>query len=122
VLKLYNTLTKKVEAFTPLNPPKVGLYTCGPTVYDYTHIGHLRKYVGDDVLRRLLQVDGYEVRQVMNITDVGHLTSDADEGDDKLEKGAKERGESVWEVAKYFEDYFFKSARFLCFLNGKSYS
>lgn len=109
MLRLYNTLTRKIEEFIPLNPPKVGMYTCGPTVYDYTHIGHLRKYVGDDILRRVLTGNGFEVKHVMNITDVGHLTSDEDAGDDKLEKGAKERGESVWEVAKFFEDYFFKS-------------
>lgn len=109
MLKLHNTLTRKIEEFNPLNPPKVGMYTCGPTVYDYTHIGHLRKYAGDDILRRVLEVNGYELKHVMNITDVGHLVSDADEGDDKLEKGARERGMSVWEVAKFFEDYFFKS-------------
>lgn len=109
MLKLHNTLTKKVEGFIPLNPPKVGLYTCGPTVYDYTHIGHLRTYVGNDILKRILGANGYEVLHVMNITDVGHLTSDADEGDDKLDKRAKERGQTVWEVAKFFEEYFFKS-------------
>ena len=109
VLKLFNTLTKKIEEFIPLDPPKVGMYTCGPTVYDYTHIGHLRKYIGDDILKRVLVANGFEVKHVMNITDVGHLTSDEDTGDDKLEKGAKERGQNVWEVAKFFEDYFFKS-------------
>jgi cysteinyl-tRNA synthetase len=109
MFKLFNTLSRSVEDFTPLNPPKVGLYACGPTVYDYTHIGHLRKYTGDDVLIRTLKANGFEVKHVMNITDVGHLTSDEDEGDDKLEKGAKERNESVWEVAEYFTDYFFNA-------------
>lgn len=109
MLKLYNTLTRKVEEFMPLNPPKVGMYTCGPTVYDYTHIGHLKKYIGDDVLRRVLEVNGYEVKHVMNITDVGHLVSDEDSGEDKLEKGAREKEMSVWDLAKFFTDYFLKS-------------
>ena len=109
MLKIFNTLSRKVEEFVPINPPKVGMYACGPTVYDYTHIGHLRKYIGDDILRRVLAVNGYDVKHVMNITDVGHLTSDEDAGDDKLEKGAKERGKTVWEVAKFFEEFFFKS-------------
>ncbi len=108
-LRLYNTLTKKIEEFKPLVPGKVGLYTCGFTVYDYAHIGHVKKYVGDDVLRRLLVVNGYTVQHVQNVTDVGHLTSDADEGDDKLEKGAKEKNMTVWELAKFFTDYFYKT-------------
>ncbi|MBI2039779.1 cysteine--tRNA ligase [Candidatus Microgenomates bacterium] len=109
MLKLYNTLTKKVEEFKPINPPSVGMYTCGPTVYDYTHIGHLRTYVGNDILRRILEANEYQVKHVMNITDVGHLVSDRDSGEDKMEKGAKQFGKSVWEVAKFFEDYFFRS-------------
>jgi len=109
MLKLYNTLSRKIEDFAPLNPPHVGMYSCGPTVYDYTHIGHLRKYVGDDILRRILEVNGYEIKHVMNITDVGHLVSDEDAGEDKMEKGARESGRSVWEVAKFYEDYFWKS-------------
>ncbi len=109
MLRFFNTLTRRVEDFTPLNPPHVGMYACGPTVYDYTHIGHLRKYVGDDILRRVLEENGYEVKHVMNITDVGHLVSDEDSGEDKMEKGARESGRSVWEVAKFFEDYFWKS-------------
>lgn len=109
MLKLYNTLSRKIEQFNPLNPPHVGMYTCGPTVYDYTHIGHLRKYVGDDILRRVLEADGFEVKQVMNITDVGHLVSDEDQGEDKMEKGARESGRTVWEVAKFYEDYFWSS-------------
>lgn len=109
MLKLYNTLSRKIEEFTPINPPHVGMYTCGPTVYDYTHIGHLRKYVGDDVLRRALEISGYEVKHVMNITDVGHLVSDEDQGEDKMEKGARESGRSVWEVAEFYEKYFWSS-------------
>lgn len=109
MLKLYNTLSRQIEEFTALNSPKVSLYTCGPTVYDYTHIGHLRTYVGNDILRRVLELNGYQVKHVMNITDVGHLISDEDTGEDKMEKGARESGRSVWEVAKFFEDYFWKS-------------
>jgi len=108
-VKLYNTLTRKIEDFAPINPPNVGMYTCGPTVYDYTHIGHLRKYVGDDVLRRVLETNKYQVKQVMNITDVGHLVSDEDSGEDKMEKGARESNRTVWEVAKFYEDYFWQA-------------
>ena len=108
-MKLYNTLSRKIEEFEPLNPPNVGLYACGPTVYDFTHIGHLRKYINDDILVKTLRANGYKVRHVMNITDVGHLTSDQDAGEDKLETGAKKLGKSVLEVAKYFEDDFWKS-------------
>lgn len=109
MLKLFNTLSRKIEDFVPLEKEKVGLYTCGPTVYDYTHIGHLRKYINDDILKKVLRANGFKVRHVMNITDVGHLTSDSDSGDDKMEKGAKESGRTVWEVARFFEEYFFKS-------------
>lgn len=108
-MRLFNTKTRKIEEFEALVEGKVKLYTCGQTVYDYTHIGHLRRYVGDDILRRVLAANGYEVKHVQNVTDVGHLTSDADEGDDKLEKGAKERNMTVWEVARFFEDYHYKS-------------
>lgn len=111
-MRLYNTLTKKKEEFVPLNPPKVSMYTCGPTVYDFTHIGHGRKYVGDDVIKRALTYLGYEVKHVQNITDVGHLVSDADEGEDKLEKKAAKTGETVWEVAeKYTLDFTQAMAR-----------
>lgn len=111
MLKLYNTLSRKIEDFKPLNPPHVSMYACGPTVYDYTHIGHLRKYIGDDILRRVLVANNFEVKHVMNITDVGHLVSDEDAGEDKMEKGAKQKNMTVWEVAKFFEEYFFKSTR-----------
>jgi len=109
MLKLYNSLTRKIEPFKPINPPTVGIYTCGQTVYDYTHIGHGRKYVNDDVLRRTLSYLGYQVTHVQNVTDVGHLVSDADSGEDKLEKGAQKTGKTVWEVAQYFTDHFYHS-------------
>ncbi len=108
-MRLFNTLSRKIEDFKPVFEEQVTMYTCGPTVYDYTHIGHARKYIGDDILKKILRANGYKVKHVMNVTDVGHLTSDEDEGDDKMEKGAKERAMTVWEVAKFFEDYFFKA-------------
>ncbi|MBI3619547.1 cysteine--tRNA ligase [Candidatus Roizmanbacteria bacterium] len=110
-MQLYNTLTKKVQDFQPLTAPGVTLYTCGPTVYDYTHLGHIRKYVNDDLLKRSLNYLGYKVKHVMNITDVGHLTSDEDEGEDKLEKGAAKTGKTVWEVARFYTDFFEKTMR-----------
>ena len=106
---LTNSLSRKKEKFTPINPPKVGMYTCGMTVYDYAHIGHGRKYVADDILRRVLSFNGYQVKHVQNVTDVGHLTSDADEGEDKLEKGAKKSGKNVWQVAEFFTKHFYES-------------
>ncbi|HJY98214.1 MAG TPA: cysteine--tRNA ligase [Patescibacteria group bacterium] len=106
---LTNTLTKKKERFIPIDPPNVGLYTCGMTVYDYAHIGHGRKYTIDDILKRVLTVNGYKVKHVQNVTDVGHLVSDADEGEDKLEKGAKNQGKTVWEVAEFFTKNFYDS-------------
>jgi len=109
MVHLYNTLSKKLEEFVSLNPPKVSLYTCGMTVYDYAHIGHGKKYVGDDILRRSLTRFGFEVLHVQNVTDVGHLVSDSDEGEDKMEKGAKKAGKTVWEVAEYFTQHFYTS-------------
>ena len=106
MLKIYNTLTRTIEEFKPISPPGVGIYSCGPTVYDYQHIGHMRRYVGDDILIRVLQYNGFAVHHVMNITDVGHLTSDSDTGEDKMEKGAKKFGKSVWDIAKMFEQQF----------------
>jgi len=103
MLRLYNTMSRRVEDFEPLEPGKVGMYCCGPTVYNYAHIGNLRTYVFEDVLRRTLRFNGYEVRHVMNITDVGHLESDADEGEDKMEKGARREGLDVWELARKYE-------------------
>lgn len=105
-MKIYNTLSRKVKDFTPAEGNKVSLYTCGPTVYDYYHIGNLRNAVFNDTLRRTLEASGYDVKHVMNVTDVGHLVSDADEGEDKLEKGAKREGKTVWEVAQHYTDAF----------------
>lgn len=108
-MKIYNSLSKQIEDFTPINPQEVGMYSCGMTVYDYAHIGHGRKYVTDDLLRRVLQYNGYKVKFIQNVTDVGHLTSDGDEGDDKLEKGALKQGKTVWEVADFFTKHFYQS-------------
>lgn len=108
-LNLYNTQSKKIEEFAPQKEGQVSFYACGPTVYDYTHIGHMRKYIGDDLLRRTLSYLGYDVTHVMNITDVGHLTNDSDEGDDKFEKKAQGEGKSVWEIAQFYTDYFHTS-------------
>lgn len=108
-VRLYNTLSREVEDFVPLEDSKVRLYACGPTVYDYAHLGHIRKYVFDDVLVRMLRYLNYKVNHVMNVTDVGHLVSDADTGEDKLEKGAKREGKTAWEVAKFYEAHFFRT-------------
>ncbi len=108
-MRLYNTLSKKIEDFKPIHPPQVGFYACGPTVYDYTHLGHLRRYVMDDFLIRTLRHAGFKVKFVQNVTDVGHLASDADTGEDKLEKGAKKYHLTVWEIAEKFENYFYDS-------------
>lgn len=109
MLKIFNSLGRKAEDFSPFQDKKVGIYACGPTVYDYAHIGHGRKYTNDDVIRRTLIYLGYDVKLVMNVTDVGHLVSDADEGEDKLEKGAKKHGKTVWEVAEFFTQQFIES-------------
>lgn len=108
-MKLYNTMSRQVEQLEPIRENAIGMYACGFTVYDYTHIGHLRKYTMDDVLVKTLRHFGYVVNFVQNVTDVGHLASDGDTGEDKLEKGAKKYGKSVWDIAHEFEDYFFRS-------------
>lgn len=105
-LKLYNTLTKKKEIFKPLKKNLVGLYTCGLTVYNYAHIGNLRTYIFEDILRRTLELNGYKVKHVQNITDVGHLTDDADQGEDKIEKIAKNENKSAWEIADFYTNAF----------------
>lgn len=110
-MKIYNSLTRQKEEFSPTQDKKVGMYSCGITAYDYAHIGHGRKYVTDDLLRRILIYGGFEVNFVQNVTDVGHLVSDADEGEDKLEKGAAKLGKTVWEVAKFFEENFYASMK-----------
>ncbi len=107
-MKLYNTLNRKVEEVKPINPPAVTVYTCGPTVYDYPHIGNWFTFIRYDLLIRTLKVEKLKPRWVINITDVGHLVSDADSGEDKLEKGARLEGKSAWEIATFYTDYFIK--------------
>ncbi|MDE6284607.1 MAG: cysteine--tRNA ligase [Bacilli bacterium] len=106
-MKLYNTLTRKIEDFVPWQGKKVGFYTCGPTVYHYAHIGNMRNYIGHDVLDRTLRYLGYDVTRVMNITDVGHLSSDADTGVDKMVSSAKKEKKTVMDIAKFYTDAFF---------------
>ena len=105
---LYNTMSRAVEEFKPISDEYVGLYGCGPTVYNYAHIGNLRTYIFEDTLKRVLRHAGFKVKHVMNITDVGHLTGDGDDGEDKMEKSARESGRSVWDIAKFYTDAFFK--------------
>ena len=105
---LYNTLGREKQEFIPLNQANVGMYCCGPTVYNFAHIGNLRSYFFEDILKRVLLYNGYEVTHVINITDVGHLVSDDDEGEDKMEKGSKREGKSVWEIADFYADAFIK--------------
>lgn len=105
-LYLYDTYSRKLREFQPLSPEQVSLYTCGPTVYDYAHIGNLRTYLFEDLLKRILLFNGYKVKHVMNITDVGHLVSDADEGEDKMEKGSRRMSKTVWQIAEYYADAF----------------
>ena len=106
-MKLYNSATRKKEEFVPNHPDIVKMYTCGPTVYHFAHIGNLRSYIMEDVLEKYLRWSGYNVKRVMNITDVGHLTSDADEGEDKMLKGARREHKTVMEIAKFYTDAFF---------------
>lgn len=113
MLKLYNTLTRKKEVFQPLRNKRVHLYTCGPTVYYFAHIGNLRTYIFEDVLKRVLEYNGYKVKHVMNITDVGHLTSDADTGEDKIEKAAEKEKKTAWQIARFYETAFKKDLKLL---------
>jgi len=106
-IKLFNTLGRKVQDFIPIEEGKAGMYACGPTVYNFAHIGNLRTYVFEDLLRRMFEYFGYSVTHVMNITDVGHLTDDADEGEDKMIVGARQRKMTVWEIADFFSNAFF---------------
>lgn len=110
-LKLYNSLNSQKEAFKPITAGYVGLYTCGPTVYNYAHIGNLRTYIFEDVLKRVLEYNGYDVNHVMNITDVGHLTDDGDMGEDKLEEQAKKSGRNAWELAAFYTEAFREDMR-----------
>ena len=107
-MKIYNTLTRKVEEFIPNEEGKVKLYTCGPTVYSYAHIGNIRNYIGHDILDKTLRYVGYEVTRCMNITDVGHLTSDSDSGEDKMLKAVRKEHKTAMEIAKFYTDAFFK--------------
>ncbi|MFH1968196.1 MAG: cysteine--tRNA ligase, partial [bacterium] len=107
-LELYNTLSLKKEIFKPIENKKVGLYTCGPTVYNFVHIGNLRTFIFEDILRRVLEYNDFEVKHVMNITDVGHLISDNDEGEDKIEKSAREQKKSAWQIAYFYTEEFKK--------------
>ena len=105
-LYLYNSLTRKKEEFQPIRSDLVGLYTCGPTVYNYAHIGNLRTYIFEDILKRVLLYNGFRVKHVMNITDVGHLTGDRDMGEDKIEKGAAREGKSAWDIVSFYTEAF----------------
>ena len=109
-MKLYNTLTRKIEKFVPYNEEEVKMYTCGSTVYHYAHIGNLRTYIFEDILEKSLEYIGYNVKRVMNITDVGHLTGDGDTGEDKMLKGAARENKTVWEIAEYYTEAFFNDA------------
>lgn len=111
MLKLFNTLTRKKEVFEPIHKNWVGFYTCGPTVYNYAHIGNLRTYIIQDVLQRTLEYNNYKVKRVMNITDVGHLTTDQETGEDKIEKRAKKEKKTVWEIIKFYTKAFLKDIK-----------
>src|SRR3989344_4789947 len=113
MIKIFNTLTRKKEKYKPLHGKQVGLYTCGPTVYNYAHIGNLRTYIFEDILERALEYNGYKIKRVMNTTDVGHLTSDADTGEDKIEKEAVKEKKSVWDIAEFYTDAFIKDIQAL---------
>jgi len=108
MIRLFNTLTRKKEEFKPIKKGEVGMYCCGPTVYNYAHIGNLRTYIFEDILKRVLIYNGFKVKHVMNITDVGHLTGDADSGIDKMLIAAQREGKTVWDIAKFYTEAFFK--------------
>jgi cysteinyl-tRNA synthetase len=107
-LRLYNTMSRSLEEFIPITAKEVGMYSCGPTVYNYAHIGNLRTFLFEDLLKRVLIASGFEVNHVMNITDVGHLSGDGDDGEDKLERAAREKKKSAWEIADYYTEAFLK--------------
>ncbi len=106
-IQLFNTLGRRIEPFVPIISGRVGLYTCGPTVWNYAHVGNLRTYIFEDILKRALEYAGLDVRHIMNITDVGHLAGDGDDGEDKMIKGARETGRTVWEIAEHYTKAFF---------------
>ncbi|MDR0887464.1 MAG: cysteine--tRNA ligase [Candidatus Nomurabacteria bacterium] len=110
-MRFFNTLTRQIDDFKPIDQNEVKIYTCGPTVYDFAHIGNFTAYVYWDLLVRTLQLNGYRVKRVMNLTDVGHLTSDSDEGQDKMEKSAKKQQKTVWQIAEFFTDDFLRHFR-----------
>ncbi len=111
LIRLYNTLNRKIDDFKPLKLGKVSIYACGPTVYNFQHLGNMRTYIFEDVLKRVLLYNGYKVKHIINITDVGHLTSDADVGEDKMEKGAAREGKTAWQIAKFYTLAFQKDLK-----------
>ena len=106
MLKIFNTLSRQKEEFTPVGRA-VTMYSCGPTVYSYAHIGNLRTYIFMDLIRRVLRYDGYKLKGVLNITDVGHLMADSDDGEDKMEKASREQQKTPWEIADFYAGVFF---------------
>lgn len=122
MLKLFNTLTRSKEEFVPINSSEIRMYSCGPTVYDYQHIGNLRTFFFEDILLRVLKYNGYNVKYVMNITDVGHLVSDSDEGEDKVEKSAKKLGKSVFDVTDYYTGIFKRDIKLMNILPPDIYT
>jgi cysteinyl-tRNA synthetase len=112
-LQLFNSLTRRIEPFRPVHPGEARVYSCGPTVYNYPHIGNMRAYVFADVLGRTLSFKGYKLTHIINITDVGHLTGDADDGEDKLEKAAKDRAQSIWDIARHYTEAYWADIRAL---------
>jgi cysteinyl-tRNA synthetase len=116
-IDLFNTLSRRKEEFIPIEKGRVGLYTCGPTVYNFAHIGNLRTYIFEDILKRVLQYNGFKVKHIMNITDVGHLTGDRDMGEDKMEKGSQREGKTAWEIAAFYTQAFKDDIRHLNILD-----
>ena len=112
-LKLFNSLTRQLETFTPVHAREARVYTCGPTVYNYPHIGNMRAYVFADTLGRVLSYKGYKLTHVINITDVGHLTDDADAGEDKMEKMAAEKAQSIWDIARHYTEAYWADIKAL---------
>lgn len=122
MLKLFNTLSRTKEEFTPIDPGRVRMYSCGPTVYNFMHIGNLRTFLFEDILLRVLKYNDYEVKYIMNITDVGHLVSDSDEGDDKMEKTAKLSGKSVWDIAEFYTNAFLNDIKRMNIIPPEKYT
>ncbi len=121
-IKLFNTMSRKVETFKPIKQGEISIYTCGPTVYHFAHIGNLRTYVSQDIMKRMFLANGYKVLHIMNITDVGHLTSDADDGEDKMEKGSLREGKSVWDIASFYTNQFLMDVKDLNILPPTKYT